>query len=105
MERTIKPDEFISSNNVSTVVLDVRRDNDYNTPGDIVPGAQWKDPTKIDDWITSVPKDKQVVIYCVRGGGVSNSVLDRLHADGIDARYIEGGIEGLKDAGGMVAHK
>jgi hypothetical protein len=68
MERTIKPDVFISSNNVSTVVLDVRRDNDYNASGDIVPGAQWKDPTKIDDWITSAPKDKQAVIYCVRGG-------------------------------------
>jgi len=41
----------------------------------------------------------------VRGGGVSNSVLDRLIADGINARYIEGGVEAYKEAGGMIHKK
>ena len=48
-----------------------------------------------------MPKDRDVVIYCVRGGSVSNSVLDRLQAAGIRARYIEGGLEGWKAAGGQ----
>ncbi len=102
---TIKPEEFISINNEATVVLDVRRDNDYETSDEIVPGATWKDPTKIDEWIDSVSKDKQVIIYCVRGGGVSTSVIDRLNKGGINACYIEGGIEGFKDAGGVVDRK
>lgn len=105
MERTIKPEAFIAANDELMVVLDIRRDSDYESSGDIVPGATWKDPTKIDDWIGSVPKDQSVVIYCVRGGGVSNSVLDRLQADGINAQFIEGGIEGLKEAGGSVESK
>jgi tRNA 2-selenouridine synthase SelU len=46
-----------------------------------------------------------VVIYCIRGGGVSNSVLDSLHASGINAQFIEGGIEGLKEVGGVVETK
>jgi len=38
----------------------------------------------------------------VRGGSVSNSVLDALRAQGLQARYIEGGLEGWKAAGGEV---
>jgi rhodanese-related sulfurtransferase len=36
---------------------------------------------------------------------VSNSVIDRLHAEGIKARYIEGGIEAYKAAGGKLDRK
>jgi rhodanese-related sulfurtransferase len=103
--RTVKPEEFISIKDEVAVVLDIRRDSDYEVSKDIVPGAIWKDPTKIDEWIASVPNEDQVIIYCVRGGGEINSVLDRLHANGINARYIEGGIVGLKDAGGMIHQK
>lgn len=103
--RTIKPEEFISKIDEVAEILDVRRDNDYETSEEIIPGAKWKDPTKIDEWITSVPSDSEVIIYCVRGGGVSNSVLDRLIADGINARYIEGGVEAYKEAGGIIHKK
>lgn len=41
-------------------------------------------------------KRKDVVIYCARGGSVSNSVLDELLNKGIRARFIEGGIEAFK---------
>ncbi len=105
MLRSIKPEEFMSIKNDAAAVLDIRRDSDYDMAEDIIPGATWKDPAKIDDWIGSVPKQGQVIIYCVRGGGVSNSVVDRLHAEGIDAQFIEGGIEGLKSAGGVVDKK
>ncbi len=43
-----------------------------------------------------LPKDKDVVIYCTRGGSVSNKVLDDLLGKGIRARFIEGGIESWK---------
>lgn len=104
MERTIKPEDFKSVASTVTV-LDVRRKEDLAASNVAVPGAEWKDPTKVDQWITEVPKDKEVVIYCVRGGSVSNSVLDRLLSCGVKARFIEGGIEGLQAAGGTVAKK
>ena len=104
MERTIKPEDFkaIADN---AMVLDVRRRADLDASTETVPGAFWKDPEHIDQWIGAVPQNHDVVIYCVRGGGVSNSVVDRLHADGVNARFIEGGIEGYKAAGGRVASK
>ncbi|MDH5444982.1 MAG: rhodanese-like domain-containing protein [Gammaproteobacteria bacterium] len=105
MLRTVKPEEFMTIKENAAVVLDIRRDSDYNTSDEIIPGASWKDPARIDDWINSVPKEGQVIVYCVRGGGVSNSVVDRLQSDGINAQFIEGGIEGLKDAGGEIVKK
>lgn len=104
MERTIKPEDFTAIADTA-VVLDVRRKEDRDTSSEAVEGALWKDPTQIDEWIGAVPHNHPVVIYCVRGGGVSNSVVDRLHADGVQARFIEGGIEGLKAAGGKVVAK
>ncbi|VAW81456.1 hypothetical protein MNBD_GAMMA12-874 [hydrothermal vent metagenome] len=103
--RSIKPEEFITKKDELVAVLDIRRDSDYEASEEIVPGATWKNPAAIDEWIETVPKEGQVVIYCVRGGGVSNSVVDRLQAEGFNAQFIEGGIEGLKGAGGTVVKK
>lgn len=96
--RTIKPEEFYSVKEKSTVI-DVRREEDYEKSEESMPGASWKNPSLIDEWINEIPKDNKVIIFCVRGGGVSNSVVDRLLAEGIDASYIEGGIESAKTAG------
>lgn len=104
MQRTIKPEEFKSIADQATV-LDVRRRADRESSSEAIPGATWKDPEQIDQWIGALPKDQDVVIYCVRGGGVSNSVVDRLQAEGVNARFIDGGIEGYKAAGGKVAPK
>ena len=104
MERTLSPEDFKAIAD-SAMVLDVRRRADLDASNETVPGAFWKDPEHIDQWIGAVPKNHDVVIYCVRGGGVSNSVVDRLHADGVNARFIEGGIEAYKAAGGRVAQK
>jgi rhodanese-related sulfurtransferase len=65
----------------------------------------WKNPDKIDAWIGALPLTQDVVIYCVRGGSVSNAVVDRLQAAGVKARFIEGGLEAYKAAGGKVVAK
>lgn len=103
MLRTIKADEFIADD--YDMVIDVRRDSDYNESDEEIPGSVWMDPTLIDQWIETIPNDQHIVVYCVRGGGVSNSIIDRLQADGFNAQFIEGGIEGLKAAGGVVDKK
>lgn len=100
--RTIQPADL---NPDATLVFDVRREADYSASGEIIPGALWKNPDKIDAWIDAVPRTLDVVVYCVRGGAVSNSVVDRLQAAGVKARFIEGGIEAYKEAGGKIARK
>ncbi len=102
LPRTIPPAKVDPD---STLVFDVRPEADYAASDEIIPGAMWKNPDKIDVWIGALPLTQDVVIYCVRGGSVSNSVVDRLHAAGVKARYIEGGLEAYKAAGGKVAKK
>jgi rhodanese-related sulfurtransferase len=94
LERTIKPADL---NPDTTLVLDVRREADYAVSSETIPGASWKNPDQISSWIDAVPTAHDVVIYCVRGGSVSNA--------GIKARFIEGGIEGWKAAGRPVSSK
>ena len=104
MERTITP-QHLKAQLTNTLVLDVRRQNDYDASTEAVPGSTWKNPEQIDTWLPGIPKDRDIVIYCVHGGSVSNSVLDKLQAAGVKARFIDGGIEGWKAAGGEVKQK
>ncbi len=107
MNRTILPDELkqLFTQRQNILVLDVRRKSDYAKDGHKIPGAAWLDPDKITLWSTALPLDRDIVIYCVRGGSVSNSVVDQLKAKGVKARFIEGGIEAWKLAGGETVPK
>jgi rhodanese-related sulfurtransferase len=102
MERTIKP-EALKASLASKHLIDVRRKADLDASSERIPGAAWHDPEKLADWAASLPKDQEIVLYCVRGGSVSNGVVDALQAKGLNARFIEGGIEGWKAAGGAIA--
>lgn len=100
--RTLAPGEVRLD---AQFILDVRREADHAASNETLPGAVWKDPAQIDSWLGEIPRDQDVVLYCVRGGAVSNSVVDTLRAAGCRARFIEGGIEAWKAAGGRTAGK
>ncbi len=102
MDRTITPDALktLLAGEAPPVLLDVRRADDLAKDPAAMPGATWHDPAAIAAWAPGLDPDQEIVLYCVRGGSVSNSVLDSLLAQGLKARYIDGGLEGWKAAGG-----
>ena len=102
MNRTISATELKQklAKGDKPAILDVRRKADYDADPQQIPGATWQDPERMQDWSKQLPRDREVVIYCARGGSVSNSVLDHLHAGGINARFVEGGIAAWKAAQG-----
>jgi rhodanese-related sulfurtransferase len=102
MARSVTPD-VLKSQLAEVHLIDVRRKADRDVSTDVLPGAIWHDPEQIAQWADALPKNQPIVLYCVRGGSVSNSVVDALQALGLNARFIEGGIEGWKAAGGPVA--
>ena len=104
MDRTITPDTLKTELN-DKLILDVRRLSDLANSTEQLAGAHWKDHEHVSVWADALPMDQDIVLYCVRGGSVSNSVVDALHAKGFKARFIEGGIEGWKAAGGNVIAK
>jgi rhodanese-related sulfurtransferase len=104
MERSISPDA-LKTQLTAVHVIDVRRKADRDASPDILPGATWRDPEQLAQWAGELPTGRPIVLYCVRGGSVSNSVVDALQARGLNARFIEGGIEGWKAVGGAVGPK
>jgi rhodanese-related sulfurtransferase len=106
MSRTITPNELKPLvEKKSVTVLDVRRQNDFDADKVKLPGAEWKNPEQMAEWSKSLPKDREVVVYCARGGSVSNSVLDHLLGQGLKTRFVAGGIEAWKQAGGPTVAK
>lgn len=104
MNRTIKPDD-LKSQLKDKQLIDVRRKGDLDASGEVLPGATWHDPEKLAEWAAHLPHDQHIVLYCARGGSVSNGVVDALYAQSLDACFIEGGIEEWKAAGGKVVKK
>lgn len=108
MERSIKAEALksqLAQPNENLVLLDIRRKTEYDADQVRIPDATWYDPEEVEKWSATLPKNQDIVVYCVRGGSVSNSVIDKLHEKNIPARYIEGGIEAWKAAGGKTEDK
>jgi rhodanese-related sulfurtransferase len=101
MSRTITPQALKEriDKEKNILVLDVRRDADYEADREMIPGAIKHNPDQVDRWVQAIPKDKDVVVYCIRGGSVSNSIVDKLLVAGLSVRYIEGGWEAWKKLG------
>ena len=74
-------------------VLDVRRKSDYAAAPQKIETASWVDPEKVDEWVDSIPKDRDIVVYCVKGGSVSQSVADALHTRRYPVKFLDGGIK------------
>lgn len=91
MSRSITPAELKQLNGV--ILVDVRREDDFLSGPPMIDGALRRLPEAVESWADELPKDRDVVIYCARGGSVSNNVLDVLLGKNISARFIEGGIE------------
>ncbi len=83
-------------------ILDVRRKADMEAAPQKIEGASWHDPERVDEWIGEIGSDQSVVVYCVKGGSVSQSVGNRLEQENIDVKFIHGGIMAWKDLDGPV---
>jgi rhodanese-related sulfurtransferase len=81
------------------LVIDVRRPGDFDTADDQIAGAIRRLPTEVEQWRRNIPRDRQVVVYCVRGQQVSQGVAAALAAAGVNANYLEGGITAWRERG------
>ncbi len=95
MEKTITTSELagLLQTENKVILLDVRRKEDYEKSPSGIADAPWHDPSAVADWMHTLPKQEDVVIYCVRGGSVSQSVQKQLSEAGVKAKHLEGGLE------------
>ncbi len=75
-------------------LVDVRRKADYDRSPAMIEGATWHDPEKVAEWGKTLPIDQKVILYCAKGGQVSQSVAATLQETHPDITFLEGGILG-----------
>lgn len=84
--------------------IDVRRKGAFDAAPDMIEGAVWRDPERVDEWAGELA-GAEAVVYCVYGHEVGQSTAARLRDAGISARFLVGGIEDWKKAGKPVQAK
>jgi Fe-Mn family superoxide dismutase len=87
------------------LLLDVRRRKAFDAGADILPGAQWREPEDVSKWAGTLPRDREIVVYCVFGHNVSEDVAAALQAQGLKAQALAGGIAAWHAIGGPVTAK
>lgn len=106
MDKTIPPGELRKklAGETPPLLLDVRRAEDRMNGPHGIPGADWRDPARLEQWVESVPPGSEVALYCVRGGSVSQGVQAALEARGVKASYVEGGLEAWRAEEALWGH-
>jgi len=74
-------------------LIDVRRQPAFDQDPNLIPAALRRQPDAIDAWAQPLEPWRPVVVYCVRGHEVSQNAAAALRMRGLDARYLEGGVE------------
>jgi rhodanese-related sulfurtransferase len=87
------------------VILDLRRNADYDKDTLTMPAARRFDPHKIAEWSGALPKDKEILLFCAHGRSISDASVDFLTKQGYTARLVAGGFDSWKDAGGATVRK
>jgi len=83
--------EFLQ-NQEDIMLVDVRRAGAFQASKAMITNATWLDPEQVATWSEDLPTDKPVVVYCVFGHEVGQATAAILHARGIDAKFLVGGI-------------
>ena len=73
-------------------LVDVCLADDLPRRPDMIPGARFLAPERIDEWADELPRGKPIVVYCVYGFQVSGDAAAELRRRGLDARTLAGGI-------------
>jgi rhodanese-related sulfurtransferase len=75
------------------LVIDVRKTAGYESSPCMLAGALRRDPSQVADWAGALPAGVPIVVYCVHGHEVSQGCASALNAQGVNAQYLQGGIE------------
>ncbi len=74
-------------------LLDVRRAGVRSAHGAQIARAQWRDPALWLDWKDQVGNQRPAVVYCAKGHEIGQGLCATLRALGVDARYLQGGMQ------------
>ncbi len=82
--------------------IDARPKHYVSRTQDIIEGATWRDPERLQEWMGELSKSDPVVVFCVYGFHVGCRTAVALREAGFDAKYMKGGHSGWKAIGGPI---
>jgi Fe-Mn family superoxide dismutase len=80
-------------------LIDARPRHFVSRTQDIVEGATWRDPERLQEWMGELSKSDPVIVYCAYGFHVGCKTAIALREAGYDAKYLKGGHSGLRAIG------
>ena len=82
--------------------IDARPKHFVSRTQDIIDGATWRDPERVQEWAGELSKSDPVVVFCAYGFHVGCKTAIALRDAGFDAKYMLGGHSGWRAFGGPV---
>ncbi len=83
-------------------IIDTRPRFYVSRTQDIMDGAQWRDPERVQQWAGELSKTDPVVTFCAYGFHVGCQTATALRDAGFDATYMKGGHSAWKAIGGPI---
>ncbi len=83
-------------------IVDARPRHYISRTGDIIDGATWRDPDRVQEWAGELSTSEPVIVFCVYGFHVGCKTAVALREAGFDAKYMKGGHSGWRAIGGPV---
>jgi len=83
-------------------IIDTRPKHYTSRSHEIMAGAVWRDPERVDEWIGELSKEEPVITFCVYGFHIGCETAATLRKAGFDARFMAGGHYGWKAAKGAM---
>ena len=105
MADSITPEELkaLLCSDRKPALFDVRRTADFEASPKKIASAARREPETVDEWSSEIPLDRPIVVYCVKGGSVSQSIADRLQQSHPDVKFLQGGIKAWAELGETLA--
>ena len=79
------------------LIVDVRKQKAFAASGYALPGALRRDPLQVAQWAATLPAAASVLVYCIHGHEVSQGTMAAMRQLGINASFLQGGIEAWRE--------
>jgi Fe-Mn family superoxide dismutase len=99
---TVEEIKVMLDSGIKVQIIDTRPRHYTTRAQDMMEGAVWRDPERLDDWIGELSKTEPVVTFCVYGFHIGCESAATLRKAGFDARYMAGGHYAWKAINGPV---
>ncbi len=91
-DRIVSPAQMETLAARGAIVIDVRLAEDFASSPELIPGAERRDPDQISQWADALPKDRPIILYCVKGAWVSQKAASILRRRNLDVYSLGGGL-------------